>query len=110
MISAYKDPVENQHMRKIIDKIMTGFFVTIFGILWYCTKCIVKPNQYKIIIYDIFGNQISLDGVRTCFNTSKVANNYILEYQERFSHYNFSLSSEMPEIKRNRLVEIFKKP
>ena len=97
-------------MGKSTDKLMTGFFVIVFGILWYCTKCIVKPNQYKLIIYDIFGNQINLDGVRTQFNTPKVANNYILEYQKRFSHYNFSLASEMPVVKRNKLIEIFKKP
>ena len=108
MISAYKDPVENQHMIKIVDKIITGFFVITLGILWYSTRCVVKPNQYKIVIYDVLGNQIDIDGIRTNFNTPKVANNYILEYQNRFLHYNFSMATEMPIIKRSWILEKIK--
>jgi len=108
VISAYKDPVENQHMRKIIDKLVTGFFIVLFGTLWYCTKCFVQPTKYKIIIYDILGNQVNVDGIRTSFNTPKVANNYISEYQNRFSQYNFSMASEMPIIKRNWVFEKLK--
>ena len=85
-------------MIKIIDKIITGFFVITLGILWYSTKCFVKPNQYKIVIYDVLGNQIDIDGIRTNFNTPKVTNNYILEYQNRCPHYNFSTATEMPVI------------
>ncbi|NNM36068.1 MAG: hypothetical protein HKO48_03020 [Nitrosopumilus sp.] len=96
-------------MRKITDKFVTGFFVLVFGILWYFTKCIVKPYQYKIIIYDVFGNQINIDGIRTNFKTAKVAHNYIIEYKNRFSHYDFSLSTENPVIKRNKLFAILKK-
>jgi hypothetical protein len=32
-IIAYKDPVENQHMEKILDKFVTRFFVVTLGIL-----------------------------------------------------------------------------
>ena len=68
MIIAYKDPVENQHMKKILDKALTGFFVVVLGILWYCSsKYHVKPKQYKIAIYDVFGNQIKIDGDKDQF-------------------------------------------
>ena len=96
-------------MRKITDKFVTGFFVVTLGILWYCTKCFVKPSKYKVIIYDVFGNQVRIDGIRTNFNTPKVANNYISEYQNRFTHYDFSMSTEMPVIKRSWLFEKLKK-
>lgn len=109
VISAYKDPVENQHMRKILDKFITGFFVIMLGTLWYCTKCFVNPIQYKIVIYDILGNQVSIDGVRTDFKTPKVANNFISEYQDRFAQYSFSMASEMPVIKRNWLLQKLKR-
>ena len=109
-IIAYKDPVENQHVKKIIDKFVTGIFVVIFGILWYCsTRYYVKPNQYTIVIYDIFGKQIKIDAIRTDFRTYQVANNYILEYQNRFPHYSFSLATEMPDIKQRKVLKIFKK-
>ena len=109
MISAYKDPVETQHMKKILDKFVTGFFVIILGSLWYCTRGFVKPTQYKIVIYDVLGNQVNVDGIRTSFKTPKVASNFISEYQNRFSQYEFSMASEIPEIKRNWFFEIFSK-
>jgi len=96
-------------MRKIFDKFVTGFFVVILGTLWYCTKCVIKPSQYKVIIYDILGNQVDIDGIRTSFNTPKVASSFISEYQNRFSQYNFSMASEMPIIKKNLLIESLKK-
>ena len=110
IIIAYKDPVENQHMKKILDKFVIGFFVVTLGILWYCSsKYQVKQEQYKIIIYDVFGKHVKIDGVRTSFSTYKVATNYISEYQDRFPHYDFSMAAEIPEIKRRPLLRIFKK-
>ena len=97
-------------MKKIIDKFVTGFFVVILGTLWYCSsKYQIKPNQYTVLIYDIFGNQIKIDGIRTNFSTCRVANSYILEYQKRFPHYDFSMATEIPEIKRRVSGEIFKR-
>ena len=105
VISAYKDPVENHHMKKILDKIVTGFFVVILGALWYCSsKYQVKPNHYSIVIYDVFGKQVEIDEIRTNFKTQKVAQSYISEYQKRFPHYGFSMAIEMPQIKRNLIL------
>ena len=110
VVSAYKDPVENQRMKKILDKIITGFFVGILGILWYCsTKYDVKPNRYNVIIYDVFGNEVKLDEIRTDFSTIKVTQSFITEYQKRFPHYDFTMALEMPEIKRKNVLKIFKK-
>ena len=108
-ISAYKDPVENQHVQKILDKFVIGIFVLVLGTLWYCTKSFVKPSQYRIIIQDILGNQVNMDGIRTNFNTPKVANSFISEYQNRFIQYRFSLASEMPIIEKKWMLEKFKK-
>ena len=84
-ISAYKDPVENQHMRKILDKFVTGFFVVVLGIAWYCsTKFYIKPDKHSIVVYDVFGKEVELDDVRTDFKTHSVAQSYISEYKKRF--------------------------
>ena len=98
--SAYKDPVENQHMQKILDKIVTGFFIATLGILWYCSsKYHVVPNHYTIIIYDVHGKQMKVDGVRTNFKTREVARSYISEYQKRFPFLDFSMALEPLDIK-----------
>ena len=108
-ISAYKDPVENQHMRKILDKFVTGFFVVVLGIAWYCsTKFYVKPGKHSIVVYDVFGKEVNLEGVRVDFKTHSVAQSYISEYKKRFPHYNFAMAIEVPEIKKNTIPRIFK--
>jgi len=68
----------------------------VLGILWYCSvRYFKRPNQYTIIIYDVFGREVKMDGVRINFKIKKVAKNYILEYQNRFQHYSFSIEEEM---------------
>ncbi len=101
VVSAYKDPVEIHRMKNLYDKIITGFFVFIFGILWFLsTKYFVKPEVYEIIIYDVWGNESKLSGIRTKFRTPEVAQSYIKEYQRVFPHLDFSIQSFLPEIKK----------
>ena len=109
MTSAYKDPVENQHMQKILDKFVTCFFVVTLGILWYCSsKYQIMPNHYTIIIYDVYGKQIKINGIRTNFKTREVAQSYISEYQKRFPFLDFSMALEPIDIKSANF-RIFKK-
>lgn len=80
------------------------------GIPWYCSvKYYIKPKECSIIIYDIFGKQVKIDGIRTNFKTREVAKSYITEYQKRFSHYEFTMAIETPEIRKNSALRIFKK-
>ncbi len=89
---------------------MTGFFVVVLGIMWYCsTKFYVKPDRHSIVIYDIFGNEVKLDGVRVDFKTHNVAQSYISEYKKRFPHYDFVMAIEIPEIKKSTIPRILKK-
>ena len=111
MTSAYKDPVENHDMQKTLDKFVTGFFVVTLGILWYCSsKYYVIPNQYTIIIYDVFGKQTKMYDIRTNFKTREVTQSYILEYQKRFPFHDFSMALEIPDIKNTsfRFLRKFK--
>ncbi len=104
--SAYKDPVKNQNMKKITDKIITGFFVGALGLLWYCsTRYYTRQNYHKIIIYDVFGKQVNSEEIRTEFKLYQVAQSHISEYQKRFPQYQFSMAAYMPETRRT----IFKK-
>ncbi|AJW71192.1 hypothetical protein [Nitrosopumilus adriaticus] len=107
--SAYKDPVENQDVLKSLDKFVTGFFVVVFGILWYCSsKYQIKQSHYTIVVHDIFGKESKINGIRTSFRTLEVTQSYISEYQKRFEGYSFSLAQEIPIIK-NPAFKIFKK-
>ena len=94
----------------IADKIVTAIFVGVFAIMWFCsTRYYEKPKQYLIIVYDVFGCQIFLEGLRTNFRTIEVATSYIKDYQETFPQYSFSLESFLPEIKRKTILELILK-
>ncbi len=83
-------------MRKISDKCITGFSVAVLGILWYCsTRYHVRPDQFTIAIYDVFGKEVKIDGVRTRFRIKEVAKSHIIEYRNRFQHYSFSIGEEV---------------
>ncbi len=106
LVSPYKDPVENHHMGKIFDRIITGFFVLVFGIMWFCsTRYYVNPQTFNIVIYDVYGKESKPGGIRTKFKTREVAISYIKEYQKLFPHLDFSIQSDIPEIKRTLMIK-----
>ncbi len=91
-------------MKKIANRIVTDFFVFVFGVLWFFSiRYQVKPDQYNIIVYDVLGKQVKLDGIRTSFKTKEVATSFLKEYKNRFTHYEFSIAETIPEFRR-RLV------
>ncbi len=104
MVSPYKDPVEIQHMKKFVDRIITGFFVLIFGILWFCsTQYYLKPKSYQVVIYDVYGKELNQNQIRTQFSNLEVARSFIKEYQDRFPHLCFSIKQEFPEIRKQMI-------
>jgi len=101
VLSPYKDPVKNHHMKEIMNKFITGFFVFIFGVLWFfSTKYYLKPNQYKVLIYDDNNNKLNSIEIRTSFSTPEVALSYIDEYQKAYPTFKFSLETDVPKFKR----------
>ena len=101
VVSPYKDPVEIQRMKEFGDRIITGFFVFVFGALWlFSTQYYLKPKKYEIVIYDVYGKELKQNQIRTEFSRIEVAQSYIKEYQRTFSHLNFSIKSEFPEMKK----------
>ncbi len=96
-------------MKKIVDRIVTGFFVFVFGVLWFFSKKYhIKSDQYNIIVYDLLEKQVKLDGVRTSFKTKEVATSFLKEYKNRFTHYEFSIAETIPEFKRRTIFSILR--
>jgi len=89
-------------VRNYLDRFITGFFIFVFGIIWFFRiKEHVKPKMYDIISYDVFGNETNPGEIRTKFRTHDVALSYIREYQKVFPHLKFSIQYQIPEIKRS---------
>lgn len=93
-------------MNKNLDRIITGFFVILLGIIWvFSTKYQVNHNQFNIIAYDTLGKEFDMSGIRTNFKFKKVAISYAKEYKNLFPNYEFSVAEEIPMFK----VRIFSK-
>ena len=57
-------------------------------------KKISKSKKYCVIIYDIFGKETSIDGLRVNFTVYDVAWSFIKEYKRLFPLHNFALISQ----------------
>ena len=93
-------------LQRIADKMIVGFFVFVFGTMWFfSTRYYEKPKQYSIVAYDLLGSQDSLNGLKTKFRTVEVANSFVKEYQKRFPQYDFSLAEHIPVEKRRTVID-----
>lgn len=90
-------------MSLVFDKFVTALFVIILGSAWFLTRRYESSHLYKIVAYDVFGSQVRLDGIRTTFNTHSAAISFAKHYGEMLPHYDFTLKSELLDIKRGFL-------
>lgn len=96
-------------LNRFFEKLITGFFIFVFGSIWFfSTKYYEKPKSYHLVIYDIFGNISTIDGLKTSFHTKQVADSFVKEYQILFTQYSFSLLSELPQNGRRRIYDVLK--
>jgi len=71
--------------------------VFLFAVIWFLkTKPKNRPKNYSIVIYDIFGNETKIDGLRSEFKTHDVAWSFMKQYKSAFPLYNFALISDLP--------------
>jgi hypothetical protein len=88
-------------MKKFRNKIITGFFVFVFGTAWFfSSKYYVKPKQYRVLVYDIKGVKMNPTDIRTSFSNEDVAFSYAKEYQKTHPDLKFAVEILIPEFKR----------
>ncbi|HXG74918.1 MAG TPA: hypothetical protein VNK44_08905 [Candidatus Nitrosotenuis sp.] len=92
-----------------IPQAVTGFFKEIGGVLmlvlvfvfaftWFLrARPHNKPKNYSVITFDVFGNQISIDGLRTEFKNHDVAWSFMKQYKKDYPLYNFAMVSDSPK-------------
>ncbi len=76
--------------------VVTAVFA--FALTWVLkTRPLKRPKRYNVIIYDVFGKETTVDGLRTEFKTHDVAWSFMKEYKKSYPLYNFALISEFPK-------------
>jgi len=94
-------------VEEFFNKLITGFFVFVFGIMWFfSTKYYVKPKDYNILVYDMHGSKFKSLEIRTKFTTPEVAHSYFKDYQKTYPDLKFSIESDIPKFKR-RVASLF---
>ncbi|MEM3064288.1 MAG: hypothetical protein QW177_02840 [Candidatus Nitrosotenuis sp.] len=92
-----------------IPQAVTGFFkeigavlmlvlVFVFAFTWFLrARPHNKPKNYSVITFDVFGNQIPIDGLRTEFKNHDVAWSFMKQYKKDYPLYNFAMVSDSPK-------------
>ena len=77
-----------------------------FAVTWLLrAKPHKRPQNYSIIVYDVYGNESKIDGLRTDFKTHDVAWSFMKQYKKFYPLYNFAMVSDLPNSEK---MTIFK--
>ena len=97
---------------KNIPNILTSFFkgaeefvlvglACIFIVAWMRKARPQKNNSgYELIVFDVYGNNTQIDGLRTIFRTNDVATSFMKYYKQMYSVYNFAVITDINETRR----------
>ena len=73
--------------------VLTAVFV--FALAWILkARPHNRPKSYSLIAFDVFGNESTIDGIRTEFKTHDVGWSFMKEYKKSYPLYNFALVSD----------------
>ena len=55
-----------------------------------------RPKHYSIVIFDVYENESTIDGLRTEFKNHDVAWSFMKQYKKSYPLHNFALVTELP--------------
>ncbi len=86
---------------KDIGAALVMLAVFVFAITWMVkAKPHQRPKSYMLKVFDAFGEEFKLDGIRTEFHVYDVAVSFMKQYKKSYPVYNFALVSQMPNSQR----------
>jgi len=101
---------------QIIPNIVWSFFkeagfvivlvaTLIFALMWFWHSIPHgRPKNYTIISYNVFGQESSIDGLRTEFEIHDVAWSFMKQYKKSNALYNFALVSDHPKSDKKTIL------
>ena len=80
---------------KDVGEIVVITAVFVFAFSWLLkSRPPKKPKNYNVVIYDVFGNESVIEGLRTDFKNHDVAWSFMKQYKKSYPLYNFALVSD----------------
>lgn len=89
-----------------IPSAVTGFFkdvgaafilvmVFAFAFTWFLkARPHNRPKKYSIIVFDVYGQQVQIDGMRTDFRNHDVAWSFMKQYKTDHPMHNFAMVAD----------------
>ncbi len=72
--------------------------VFLFAVAWLLkARPHNRPKKYNVVVFDVFGMESQIDGIRTEFKTHDVAWSFMKQYKTAYPLYNFALVSKQPK-------------
>ncbi|MDP6897838.1 MAG: hypothetical protein QGH95_01765 [Candidatus Nitrosopelagicus sp.] len=84
----------------ILGTIVTaGFFLAFFPTL-FKKRINSKSVVYTLVVFDVYGNKTTLNGLRTSFQNKEVALSFAKFYKKEFPLYDFGIIHEINGIEK----------
>jgi hypothetical protein len=61
------------------------------------------PKKYAIVVFDVYGGESHIHGIRTEFKTHDVAWSFMKEYKGMYPLFNFALVSDTPKSEKRTI-------
>jgi hypothetical protein len=72
--------------------------VFLFAFIWLMkSRPHNRPKNYSVVVFDVYGKESQIDGIRTKFKTHDVAWSFMRQYKKSFPLHNFALVSDTPK-------------
>lgn len=72
-------------------------FVFAFAFAWFLrARPHNRPKKYAVVPFDVFGNQVEIEGLRTEFRNHDVAWSFMKQYKKDHPMHNFAMVSDSP--------------
>jgi len=79
-------------------------FVFLFALTW-----LVKarphnlPKKYMVLVFDVFGKESQIEGIRTEFKTHDVGWSFMKQYKKSYPLHSFALVSDTPNSEKKTI-------
>ena len=80
--------------------------VFLFAFAWLLkAKPHNRPKKYSVVVFDVYGRESEIDGIRTEFKTHDVAWSFMKQYKKSYPLYNFALVTDTPKSEKRTIFK-----
>jgi len=62
-----------------------------------------RPSSYSVVVFDVYGREAAIEGIRTEFHTHDVAWSFMRQYKASYPLYSFALVADAPRSQKRTI-------